>query len=61
MPNPAKRHSETRRNKRRSHDFLAQPATSACPQCNEPKLPHHAYPHCGAYKGREIITLEKIS
>lgn len=61
MPNPVKRHSKSRRNKRRSHDFLKFPATSVCPQCNEPKLPHHACPSCGSYKGREVISVEKES
>jgi len=61
MPNPVKRHSKSRRNKRRSHDFLKFPATSACPQCNEPKMPHHACPSCGSYKGREVINVEKES
>jgi len=61
MPNPVKRHSKSRRNKRRSHDFLKFPATSVCPQCNEPKLPHHACPSCGSYKGREVTSVEKES
>ncbi|MCD6152317.1 MAG: 50S ribosomal protein L32 [Syntrophobacterales bacterium] len=56
MPNPVKRHSKTRRNKRRSHDALTSPVTSICPQCNEPKLPHRACPHCGFYKGREVVS-----
>ncbi|MGD0275925.1 MAG: 50S ribosomal protein L32 [Syntrophales bacterium] len=60
MPNPVKRHSRTRRNKRRSHDFLSVPATSVCPQCHEPKQPHRACQHCGTYKGREVIPIEKI-
>jgi large subunit ribosomal protein L32 len=61
MPNPVKRHSKSRRNKRRSHDFLTPPITSLCPQCNEPKLPHQACPHCGTYKGREVRSVEKAS
>ena len=59
MPNPVKRHSKSRRDKRRSHDFLKFPATSVCPQCNEPKLPHHACPSCGTYKGREVVSVDK--
>ncbi|MBI3753775.1 MAG: 50S ribosomal protein L32 [Deltaproteobacteria bacterium] len=55
MPNPKKRHSKTRRNKRRSHDALSMPAISLCPQCGEPKAPHHICPSCGTYKGREVI------
>ncbi|MBP8980588.1 MAG: 50S ribosomal protein L32 [Syntrophobacterales bacterium] len=61
MPNPVKRHSRTRRNKRRSHDFLSSPAISLCPQCGEKKMPHRACPNCGTYKGREIIPLEKTA
>jgi len=61
MPNPVKRHSRTRRNMRRAHDFLTPPAASVCPQCNEPKLPHRACRNCGTYKGREVIPMEKIS
>jgi large subunit ribosomal protein L32 len=61
MPNPVKRHSRTRRNKRRSHDFLTAPGTSACPQCGEPKLPHRVCANCGTYKGREIVPIEKLS
>ncbi|MFA4915677.1 MAG: 50S ribosomal protein L32 [Syntrophales bacterium] len=61
MPNPVKRHSRTRRNKRRSHDFLTLPLPSSCPQCYEPKLPHRACPSCGTYKGREVVALEKTS
>ena len=61
MPNPVKRHSKTRRNTRRAHDFLKQPALAVCPQCNEPKMPHRVCPNCGTYKGREVIPAEKIS
>ncbi|NLN40072.1 MAG: 50S ribosomal protein L32, partial [Smithella sp.] len=32
MPNPVKRHSRSRRNTRRAHDFLKQPPMSVCPQ-----------------------------
>ena len=61
MPNPTKRHSKTRRNTRRAHDFLTPPSLSLCPQCNEPKLPHRVCPTCGTYKGREIISTEKVA
>ncbi|MCK9230649.1 MAG: 50S ribosomal protein L32 [Syntrophales bacterium] len=58
MPNPVKRHSKSRRNKRRSHDALTVPSIGLCPQCSEPKLPHRVCPSCGSYKGREIIATE---
>ncbi|MCX7982527.1 MAG: 50S ribosomal protein L32 [Syntrophales bacterium] len=59
MPNPVKRHSRTRRNQRRAHDFLTAPSISRCSQCGSPKLPHRVCMKCGFYKGREVISLEK--
>jgi len=56
---PKRRHSATRRDKRRTHDKLTPPDFSLCPQCHEPVLPHHVCPHCGAYKGKEVIKVEE--
>ncbi|HVZ32616.1 MAG: 50S ribosomal protein L32 [Acidobacteriota bacterium] len=57
MPNPKRRHSAQRRGKRRAHDFLAKASLSECPNCHEAKLPHRACPHCGQYKGREVVEV----
>ena len=57
MPNPKRRHSKTRKNKRRAHDHLTAPALAECPNCHETKPPHQACPHCGYYKGREVIEV----
>ncbi len=59
MPNPKRRHSKSRRDKRRSHDFLTVRSTSECPNCHEAKLPHRACPHCGYYAGREVIEVRE--
>ena len=58
MPLPKRRHSKTRGRKRRTHYKLAAPPRSVCPQCREAKLPHRVCPHCGYYKGREIVAVE---
>ena len=55
MPNPKRRHSKARRDKRRSHDALERPATSICDNCGEAKMPHRACPKCGHYRGRQVI------
>jgi large subunit ribosomal protein L32 len=34
------------------------PVASLCPQCREIKLPHRICPHCGYYRGREIVAVE---
>ena len=57
MANPKRRHSKRRKNSRRAHDFLTAPTLSECPNCHEPKLPHRVCPHCGHYKGREIVEV----
>jgi large subunit ribosomal protein L32 len=56
MPNPKRRHSKARRDKRRAHDALSQPSRSECPRCREPKLPHRVCAGCGYYmaKGKLI-------
>jgi large subunit ribosomal protein L32 len=55
MPNPKRRHSKARRDRRRSHDALARPAISSCQECGETKQPHRACPHCGSYRGRQVF------
>ena len=55
MPNPKRRHSKTRRDKRRTHYKAFPAAVSSCPQCGSVKRPHHACPECGYYNGRKIV------
>ena len=44
---------------RRSHQALAMPNRSPCPQCGAPKEPHRVCPECGHYRGRQIFEVEK--
>jgi large subunit ribosomal protein L32 len=44
---------------RRSHDALAAPGISVCPQCQEPKQPHRVCASCGTYKGKEVVGTEE--
>ncbi|HOO58287.1 MAG TPA: 50S ribosomal protein L32, partial [Anaerolineaceae bacterium] len=30
-----------------------------CPNCGEPRLPHHVCPNCGYYQGREVLIISK--
>jgi len=56
MPNPKHRHSKTRRDMRRAHDFLPEKSASECTNCRELKEPHRVCPKCGYYKGREVTA-----
>ena len=60
MPNPKRRHSKARRDRRRTHDALRPRSLSTCPECHERKLPHRVCPHCGKYRGRTVIEMPEV-
>ncbi len=56
MPNPTRRFSKSRRDKRRTHQKATPMSTANCPNCGAVKLTHVACTECGYYNGRKIIT-----
>lgn len=52
---PKQRTSHARKGERRSHIHLELPSLRICPQCKKPRLTHHACPHCGTYRGRQVF------
>lgn len=54
MPNPKRRHSKARRDRRRAHDALAPMALAKCSNCSEAHVPHRICPHCGFYRGKLV-------
>ncbi|MCQ9208250.1 MAG: 50S ribosomal protein L32 [Omnitrophica bacterium] len=58
MAHPKRRHSKSRRDKRRTHDNLSRPNLGLCPHCRKLKLAHMICPHCGYYKGRQVVEIE---
>ncbi len=59
MALPKRRHSKSRRNKRRTHQKLVNPVFFICPQCKRQKLSHQICPYCGYYRGRKIIEIKE--
>lgn len=57
MAVPKKRHTKSRRNRRRSHLALNKKKLSSCPRCGEPILPHRYCANCGFYKEREVVDV----
>ena len=56
MAVPKRRHSHSRKNKRRSEWLkIKQPGLVECPQCHELKMPHRACLNCGFYKGKSVV------
>jgi large subunit ribosomal protein L32 len=55
MAVPKRKMSKARRDQRRANWKLEAPGFVACPQCHEPKMPHHVCPECGYYDGKEVV------
>ena len=60
MALPKRRHSHSRKNKRRSHHALKVEGLSVCPKCKEPKLPHRVCKNCGYYNDQQVIKGEEV-
>ncbi len=58
MAVPKRKKSKSKRNKRRTHQKITGADLTSCPQCGDARLPHHACPSCGTYKGRTVIETE---
>ncbi len=59
MAVPKRRTSSTKRDKRRAHDALTPPHVITCSQCGERTLMHRVCPHCGTYRGRQVVEVEE--
>ncbi|HUS52064.1 MAG TPA: 50S ribosomal protein L32 [Candidatus Bathyarchaeia archaeon] len=57
MALPKRRHSTSRKGKRRSAIALDLPTLVACPACGQKKQPHLVCLACGQYKGVEVIDV----
>ncbi len=55
MPNPKRKWSKSRRDKRRTHYKATLPSMSTCSNCGEIKLAHRACPSCGYYNERSMF------
>ncbi len=57
MALPKRKHSKARRDKSRTHWKLRIAQSGKCPQCAGAVLPHHVCPHCGQYRGRQVLVI----
>ncbi|WP_322507070.1 50S ribosomal protein L32 [Anaerolinea sp.] len=58
VPHPKRKHSQGRRDRRRSQDTLKATNLVVCSNCGELRLPHTVCPNCGHYKGVEVVARE---
>lgn len=58
MPHPKRKHSKTRRDKRRTHDKIEKPALAKCPATGAIHVYHRAYYVDGDlyYKGKLVLS-----
>ncbi len=59
MAVPKKRHTKSRRNKRRGNIFLQKPTIATCSKCGKDFISHKVCFNCGTYKGRQVIDVFK--
>lgn len=59
VPQPKRKLSKGRRDRRRSQDFLVAANLVHCSNCGEMRLPHTVCLNCGHYAGREVLTIGK--
>ncbi len=62
MTVPKRKHTKSKRDKRRMHLYIKVAGVSRCPKCGQAVLGHTVCANCGYYKGREVINvLEKLT
>ncbi len=54
MAVPKRRHSKSRRDKKKANKKVKSSDLVKCPQCGHLKRPHYICPNCGYYKGKQI-------
>ena len=59
MAVPARKVSNTRGRKRRTHYKINEKTVTRCPNCGSPVKPHRVCSECGFYKGKEVINIEE--
>jgi large subunit ribosomal protein L32 len=57
-PQPKRKLSKGRRDRRRSQDALTAMNLVQCSNCGEMRPSHTVCPKCGHYQGREVIAVE---
>ncbi|MGC8780212.1 MAG: 50S ribosomal protein L32 [Anaerolineae bacterium] len=58
-PQPKRKLSKARRDRRRAHDALPAIHLIRCPKCGALRQPHRICPECGTYKGETFIETKE--
>ncbi|MFH1189941.1 MAG: 50S ribosomal protein L32 [Candidatus Omnitrophota bacterium] len=61
MPLPKRKHSKSRRDKRRgANSKMYASNLSICSNCKKLRMPHKVCPFCGYYKGKPVLVIETL-
>ncbi|MBI2551744.1 50S ribosomal protein L32 [Candidatus Uhrbacteria bacterium] len=55
---PGHRRTSSHKRRRAAHFALSAASTTSCGNCSKKILPHHVCPHCGYYKGRQVMKIK---
>lgn len=55
---PAKRRTKQSKRERAAHFALKTFTLATCSHCKRKIRPHQVCPHCGYYKGREVVKMK---
>lgn len=58
-PQPKRKISPGRRDRRRAHHALKTLNLVICNNCGELRRPHRVCPNCGFFKGREVMEVKE--
>lgn len=58
---PAKRRTKQSKRERASHFALKSFTLAPCSHCKRNIAPHRVCPHCGWYRGREVVKIKITS
>lgn len=54
---PSKRRTSQSKRERAAHFALKPAQLTSCSKCGKMIIPHHVCPHCGYYRGRDVLHL----
>ena len=57
MAVPKRRRTSSASRQRRMHQFITPAALVTCKKCGKAIRPHTVCPHCGYYKGKEVLNI----
>lgn len=55
---PAKRRTKQSKRERAAHFALSSASLASCSHCRRMIRPHRVCPHCGYYRGREVVKMK---